>query len=794
MNPSFYLRKSCLLVTALLLSAAAWAQSVSNVTVSPTTPNCTPATISVSFNYSGFSSNSRSYKIEVMSGTTSVATLTSGILNFTSFPAANQTGNGSLTVNNLTIPTSVTGGSYTIKVSVNQGLFTTRSASSSAITVSTGVQAFQLTGGGVYCTGGAGLPIGLQGSQSGVSYQLKLNGTNTGTPVTGNGSTITFGIQSAAGTYTVVGTLGLCSATMTGSKTISISEAGSLTLTMNLAASYCASDANVTLTGTPSGGTFSGPGVANNVFKPSTLAPGSYTVVYAYTDPETSCTSTLSQQVQVVGLQFTQQPTLNTATVCANQTVTLNFTMNCPGNTVFKAELSDKNGAFGAPVNLGNVSAGTNNVLTIPYQTVTGTGYLIRVTSVGITSAVSATTTALAVNGLSLAAPTAQGPFCQNAPITLTVKLNANCAFPNDNVFKAQLSNYLGSFSTPVELGVVTVGSNTIPAELLQGLQVGTGYRIRILSTKPQSTSPSSLPFEIKGPTLTGTPTVGGSPFCPGGTATVSYTVPTGACGFSAGNEFRIQLSSSNGSFTTPIDLGVFTPGSVNSVVVPSGTPTGTGYRIRIASTSPVQVSSTSALLTVKSPSYSGTPTLGNVPTCPGGTVTLTFGEGCPFPATNTFTAQLSSASGTFSSPVSLGSVVPGANTLTIPANRPLGTSYKIRVVSSTSPVVTSASTASFRIQACTNRLSAELSDNPSLVVAPNPPAGNRIRCRVEGLANPQFSLYTAGGRSVNLTVQSGELADEYEIVPAQQLRAGVYILQATEGKTRLNKRVFIAE
>src|SRR4028119_2082801 len=48
-----------------------------------------------------------------------------------------------------------------------------------------------------------------------------MNGANpVGSAVSGTGSSISFGNQTAAGTYTVVATSGTCTATMTGSATI----------------------------------------------------------------------------------------------------------------------------------------------------------------------------------------------------------------------------------------------------------------------------------------------------------------------------------------------------------------------------------------------------------------------------------------------------------------------------------------------------------------------------------------------------------------------------------------------
>jgi hypothetical protein len=92
------------------------------------------------------------------------------------------------------------------------------------ITVASGGgTAFTVTGGGNLCSGGPGHPVGLSGSQAGVTYQLYLNGFTQGTPVSGTGSSISFGVQTNAGTYTVITSGGgACATTMTGSVTINV--------------------------------------------------------------------------------------------------------------------------------------------------------------------------------------------------------------------------------------------------------------------------------------------------------------------------------------------------------------------------------------------------------------------------------------------------------------------------------------------------------------------------------------------------------------------------------------------
>jgi len=85
--------------------------------------------------------------------------------------------------------------------------------------------AYNVTGGGAICVGTAGTVVGLSNSQVGINYQLKVNGSNIGSPVAGTGAAISFGNQNTIGTYTVeaTNTNGTCNelVAMTGSVSIS---------------------------------------------------------------------------------------------------------------------------------------------------------------------------------------------------------------------------------------------------------------------------------------------------------------------------------------------------------------------------------------------------------------------------------------------------------------------------------------------------------------------------------------------------------------------------------------------
>jgi hypothetical protein len=87
------------------------------------------------------------------------------------------------------------------------------------------------------------------------------------------------------------------------------------------------------------------------------------------------------------------------------------------------------------------------------------------------------------------------------------------------------------------------------------------------------------------------TGSISGSPFCVSDTVGASVSVPFTSPGtYNSGNVFKAQLSTATGSFGGLILIGTDTStvnsGTINCII-PPGTPTGTGYRIRVNSTDP---------------------------------------------------------------------------------------------------------------------------------------------------------------------------------------------------------------
>ncbi|MBW8050116.1 MAG: T9SS type A sorting domain-containing protein [Cytophagales bacterium] len=86
-----------------------------------------------------------------------------------------------------------------------------------------------------------------------------------------------------------------CDSTFTTDLTVNPLPTVSFT---GLDTSYCLNDAAVTLTGTPTGGTFSGTGISSSQFNPANADTGTHTITYTYTDGN-NCTDSISQNVTV---------------------------------------------------------------------------------------------------------------------------------------------------------------------------------------------------------------------------------------------------------------------------------------------------------------------------------------------------------------------------------------------------------------------------------------------------------------------------------------------------------------
>ncbi|MEI6124034.1 MAG: T9SS type A sorting domain-containing protein [Bacteroidota bacterium] len=186
------------------------------------------------------------------------------------------------------------------------------------------VTAFNLTGGGTYCSGSTGALVGLDGSQTGVVYNLVKNTIATATNVAGTGAAVSFGLQTA-GTYTA--TAYRKATYLTGTMTGSAIETPTTVLpTLSGLTSVCNGTTGVIYTtetgktnyiwSVPSGGTItSGGTTSSNTATITWSSSGSQTVTVNYTDLGCTAATPTTYTVSVNALPVPAITGL--ATVCS---------------------------------------------------------------------------------------------------------------------------------------------------------------------------------------------------------------------------------------------------------------------------------------------------------------------------------------------------------------------------------------------------------------------------------------------------------------------------------------------
>jgi trimeric autotransporter adhesin len=148
------------------------------------------------------------------------------------------------------VVTGVAAGTATFSYTLGTGCMKTRSVEVNALPVQ-----FNVTGGGSYCAGGTGLPVGLDSSETGATYSL-LVGSAPSASLSGTGTALNFGLKTAAAIYTVRATTAAgCVRNMTGFASVAINplETPVVSMTASTSDTVCAGT-SVTYTATGSNG------------------------------------------------------------------------------------------------------------------------------------------------------------------------------------------------------------------------------------------------------------------------------------------------------------------------------------------------------------------------------------------------------------------------------------------------------------------------------------------------------------------------------------------------------------
>lgn len=204
------------------------------------------------------------------------------------------------------------------------------------------VTAYNVTGGGEYCAGDGGVAVGLDDSETGVTYELYLNSSATGNIVSGTGAAISFGNQSAAGTYTVVGThnTDACEVSMNGNATVTVNPVPSAPTIGTVTQPSCTeATGNVVLNGLPSSGTWI---VTQNPGSTTTLGTGTSTTITGLAENDYTFTVALINSGNGLSAEYFNNMTLSGTPALTKTDATVGFNWG--------------NGGPGAPIGNDNFS------------------------------------------------------------------------------------------------------------------------------------------------------------------------------------------------------------------------------------------------------------------------------------------------------------------------------------------------------------------------------------------------------------------------------------------------------
>ncbi len=384
----------------------------------------------------------------------------------------------------------------------------------------------------------------------------------------------------------------------------------------------------------------------------------------------------------------------------ANITTTSNQTLYAqwlPTITVTVGSYTYNGSAQGPSAVTGNTGAGT---VTWSYVGTSGTTY--GPSSTKPTNAGTYTATASVTAGGNFMAATSSATAFSIGKVALTITAgNQTVCYGTAAATVTSAGSYTPTGFVNSETAAVIGGSATYSTTYTASTAGGTtGVTITPITGSLTATNYS---FSAATGTITinALPAISTSPSdqsVSAGAGTATFTVTATGAGLT----YQWQ-ENTGGGFANITNGGIYSGATTATLTLtnPASGLNGYTYRCVVSGTCTPSVNSNSATLTVTSNTITtGTIGGGTTTYCAGTTsvnVPFTYSPSGNFPSGGscTFTAQLSDASGGWSSPVTLQSVVstassPQSISVTIPSGTSTGTGYKIRVMSN-SPAVTGA-------------------------------------------------------------------------------------------------------
>src|SRR5579871_2270728 len=488
-------------------------------------------------------------------------------------------------------PAQTTPGTYTV-VATSGGCQSTMNGSA---TLSAAPAVQNVSGGGTYCSGGVGLFIGLDNSETNVSYQLYMGNTKIGSPIPGTtGQQLSFGPEPLQGVYTIVATSAAgCTTLMNGTATINVSAAPS-GYTLSAGLSNCSGKPiTLTLNETQNG-------YKQQKYNSSNATIGS--AIVAQNDGTISMGSVLTGSYYVIGTApagCIGNPS-NTVSVSAGSAPSI-FTVGGDGGSYCTGGLGSVVTLSGSELGVtyelisnGNIVVdvnGTGNSISFGPQT----AGVYTVTAINTTTACSASMSGSATISENSAKPTfstqlsSPGTVCPGVTVTLSVQSPEAISYQwyyNNGAINGQTgSSLILSSVTVANAGsyyVVAIGScgNTQSSVVQLGVNVAPSISSQPLQTQTVC-SGSAVTFQVTASNSDGsTPTYqwyfGGTQIT--GATSSFYTIPSVSSGNQGvyyvivSNACNLSTQSSTASLFVNTSPSVAAIGGGGSTVCVNGT------------------------------------------------------------------------------------------------------------------------------------------------------------------------------------------------------------------------------
>ncbi len=320
-----------------------------------------------------------------------------------------------------------TPGTYVYRWTVSGASVCTPTTAQVSVTFNITPVVYAVTAGGSQrCSNASPITISLAGSQTGINYQLKINGANAGASVAGTGSALTWSDQ-GSGTYSIqaIGTGG-CTQAMSGTPVITVNPApavyavggvGSVCSGSSFAITLSDSDVGVNYVLTRGATTVSTQaGTGNALSWDNQTLPGTYTVTA--TNVTSGCTLSMGSTAVTTNALPSLYTVSGGGTRCDNQpglTVSLSGSQATQGTNVITYQLKRNN------VNVGTPVTGTGSALTWTGLTDAGT-YTVQANHSNGCTQIMTGTSVITVNP----APTLYtlgggGAVCTGSPFAITL-------------------------------------------------------------------------------------------------------------------------------------------------------------------------------------------------------------------------------------------------------------------------------------------------------------------------------------------------------------------------------------